>query len=118
MTQAQKEKEVAELNAAKEKEVARLNKEKAMEEAEAMRIRGEAQARANRLLVEAGLTPKDRAEIDKETAIGVASEIAKMKWPQIMTFGGDDSAMNPIEAIGINQMLDVIKRISDEAEQQ
>ena len=35
-----------------------------------------------------------------------------MKWPQIMNFGGSNSAMNPIDAIGINQMLDVVDKLS------
>ncbi|MBN2508837.1 MAG: hypothetical protein JXB03_01125 [Spirochaetales bacterium] len=113
VTQAKKEKEVAELKAAQELEVARLNREKASEEARAELVKKEAEARANELLVRAGLTPSERAQVDKETAIGVAAELAKTKWPQIMSFGGDNSAMNPIDAIGLNQMLDVIKRMSE-----
>ena len=113
VTQAQKEKEVAELKAAQELEVARLNRQKAEEEAKSSLVKKEAEARANELLVRAGLTPSEKAQVDKETAIGVAAELAKTKWPQIMSFGGSNTAMNPIDAIGLNQMLDVIKRMSE-----
>lgn len=112
VTQAQQEKEVAELKAEQELKVAELNLQAAEMDANAQLTLKKAEAEANTLLVKAGLTPRDRAEIDKETAIGVAAEISKLKLPQIMSFGTGTSGTSPIEAIGINQMLDVIDKMS------
>lgn len=62
-----------------------------------------AQAEGDKLKVAAGLTPLERAKIDKETAIGVAAEIAKLQFPDVMVFGGDGkgSPTNPFDAVGL-----------------
>ena len=113
VTRAEKDKEVAELKAQQELEVAKLDAQKAIEEAKADLAVREAEAQANTLLVKAGLTPSEKAQIDKETSIGVAAELAKIQFPQIMSFGSDANAADPITAIGLNQMLDVIDKISN-----
>lgn len=104
------------IRAEKEREVAQLNAEKATAEAQADFVKRKAEAEANALLVKAGLTPSERAQIEKEIAIGVAAELAKLKLPQIMSFGADSNVNNPIEAIGINQMLDVIDKLKERSE--
>lgn len=113
VTQAEKNKEVAELNAAKELNVSISNRKKAQEDAKAELIKRKADAEANALLVKAGLTPKEAAEIDKEKAIGVAREIAKLKLPDAMVIGGGNGGgtVDPLTAVGINQMLDIVDRL-------
>ena len=56
--------------------------------AEAKKVKADADAYQNRKLVSAGLTPQERAKIDKEIAIGVAAEIAKLKLPQVYVGAG------------------------------
>lgn len=59
-------------------------------EAQAKKVTADADAYQNRRLVQAGLTPQERARIEKETAIGVAAEIAKLKLPEVYMNGGAD----------------------------
>lgn len=111
ITKAEKEKAVAVLKAEQNLNVARLNKEKATEEAEAELVKRRADAEANALLVKAGLTPLQKAEIDKETAIGVAAELAKVKFPEMMVLGGGGDggggALNPFDAVGLKSFIDI-----------
>lgn len=112
VTQAEKEKEVAVLSAQKELQVSEFARQRAEEEAKALLATERAQAQANRLKVQAGLTPQERATIEKEIAIGVASELAKTKFPTIMNFGTDTGVTNPLEAVGYNQMLQLVDSMS------
>ncbi|MFT5618964.1 MAG: regulator of protease activity HflC (stomatin/prohibitin superfamily) [Arenicella sp.] len=101
--------------AEKEYEVARLNKLRSQEEAKSVRIKGEADAAIARLKVSAGLTPLERANIDKEVAIGVAREMAKIKFPQMMILGGGGngkSALNPFDAVGLESFIRLNKSIA------
>ena len=50
-----------------------------------------AEAYANRKLVQAGLTPQEKAKIEMQTRIGVAAELAKTKWPTTYISGGSGS---------------------------
>lgn len=124
VTRAQKEKEVAELDAQRNKSVGVLNAERDLEVATLARQEAEekaaadlalatAEAEANTLLVEAGLTPLLKAQIDRDTAIGVAREIAKIKLPVAMVIGGNDggATVDPLTAVGINQMLNIVDQI-------
>lgn len=104
VTQAQKEFEVAELNA-----------KKAVEEAKKVRALGEAEATANKLKVAAGLTPLERATIEKETRIGVAAELAKVTLPSTLIIGGGNGSSNPFEAVGLNAFYDLSKKMSGDA---
>lgn len=109
----EKEKAIAVTKAQQEFEVAELEAKKAKQIALKIQAEGEAKAAANKALVAAGLTPLEKATIDKETAIGIAEALAKsnVRWvPEvIMTNGnGDNSAM---EAVGLNMMLDVVKKM-------
>ena len=113
---AQKEKEVAVLEAQKKFEVAEFEKKQAKEEAAAKLARGEAIARVNKLKVTAGLTPQERAEYKMKTAIGVAAELAKVKFPGMMVLGGGSNgkgAVDPFAAVGLETFMKINDRISN-----
>lgn len=114
VTKAEKEKAVAELEAKKEYEVARLAALTAQEEAKKIKAEGEAKAAANRALVSAGLTPLERAQIEKETKIGVAEALAKSEHPLVPTImmGGEGKGSNPMDAIGLKYMMDIAEKLS------
>lgn len=100
VTQAQKEKEVAELNA-----------QKAKAQADSMLFVGRAEAEASKLRVNAGLSPKERAEYDMRTKIGVAEQIAKTQFPSTMIIGGGGNGkVDPMEAIGLRSLYDLAER--------
>lgn len=102
--------------AQKEFEVAKLNKQKAAEEAQADVVKGKALAEVNRLKVVAGLTPLERATIEKETKIGIAAELAKVQFPSMMVIGGGgqggNGALNPFDAIGLKSFMDLNDRMN------
>lgn len=108
---AQRDKDVAELNANKDLEVARLAKLTAKEEADAIILTKTAEAKANDLLVKAGLTPKERAEFERDTKIGVARELSKVAVPSIVVGSGEGKGMSPTDAIGINMLLDITNKL-------
>jgi len=96
------------------KEVARLEAEQARYVAEKIIQEKRAEAEANRLLVAAGLTPLDRATIEKETKIGVAKALAEYQghWtPYVMQAGSGTSGNQAMDAVGIRMMLDIIDRL-------
>jgi hypothetical protein len=99
----QSAKREAVIRAEKEAAVAKENLIRDKLKAESELALKRAAAEGDRLKVAAGLTPLERANIDKETAIGVAAEIAKLKFPQIMIFGGDSkgSPTDPFAAVGL-----------------
>lgn len=102
--------------AEQEYEVARLSALKAKEDAKRIEAQGLAEAAAARAKVQAGLSPLERATIDKETAIGVAQALAasEVRWvPEVMVIGGKDGASaNPMDAVGLNMLLDIAKKQS------
>ncbi|MBN2618273.1 MAG: hypothetical protein JXR64_08195 [Spirochaetales bacterium] len=95
-------------------EVAEFELKRAQQEAEAKLVLARAEAEKNRLLVSAGLAPEAKAQIDKETAIGVAAELAKIKFPEMMIIGGgSDNALNPFDAVGLESFLKIQKEFSE-----
>ena len=101
VTVAQKEFEVAELNAKKEDE-----------NRKAKIFIGQGEAEAARLKVKAGLTPQERVEWNYKTQVGIAAEFAKAKpgafVPNIMVIGSSGgSSVNPMDAVGLNMLMDV-----------
>lgn len=111
-TIAQKEKEVAVLQAQKEQEVAKYEALKALEVAKKIKAEKEAEAAANRALVSAGLTPQERATIQKEIAIGIAEKLANSKgmWtPYIMN--GAETKNGPGDKFGMALEIDMISKI-------
>ncbi|QEN05505.1 hypothetical protein EW093_12530 [Thiospirochaeta perfilievii] len=102
VTKAEKERDVANLRYETEKLNALATLEKAKAEAE-----------KNRLLVSAGLAPEMEAQINKEVAIGVAAELAKVKFPEMMILGGSNGgALNPFDAVGLESFLKIQKEFS------
>lgn len=67
--------------------------------AQAQKVKADAESYQNAKLVSAGLTPQERAKVEKETAIGVAKELAKIKFPSMMIMGGGESGGTPLEAL-------------------
>jgi len=100
VTQAQKEFEVAVLNRKKQDELSAASERK-----------GRAEAEVNRLKVSAGLTPQERMELEVKKDIGVAKELAKTKFPEIMIFGGNGgNGLNPFDALGLKAMREMINK--------
>ena len=99
--------------AQKEFEVAALNAKKEEENKKATIFKGQAEAEANRLKVAAGLSPQEKVEWEYKTAVGVAAELAKVNVPSIVVSGGDGGKGNvsPMDAIGVNMLLDIMGKL-------
>ncbi|OEJ99850.1 SPFH domain-containing protein [Roseivirga misakiensis] len=67
--------------------------------ATAQKVKADAESYQNAKLVSAGLTPQQRAELEKQIAIGVAQQIAKIKFPTTMIISGGDDGGTPLEAL-------------------
>ena len=68
-------------------------------QASAQKVKADAESYQNAKLVTAGLTPQQRAQFEKEIAIGVAKEFAKIKFPSTMIMSGGDNGGTPLEAL-------------------
>lgn len=114
VTEAEKRSEIARIKAEQEKEVARLASEQAKFEAEKIRAQGEAEAYAAKKKVEAGLTPLEKANIEKETKIGIAKALASVKFPDRMVVAGGNgqSAINPFDAVGLQSLYDLSDKMA------
>lgn len=100
--------------AQKKFEVAEFDLKRAEKEAEAVLVKARAEATKNELLVQAGLAPEVKAQIDKDIAIGVAAELAKIKFPGMMILGGGaGGALNPFDAVGLESFLRIQKEFSE-----
>lgn len=111
----EKVKAVEVTKAEQEFEVARLAALKAKEDAKRIEAQGLAEAAAARAKVQAGLTPLEKATIEKETAIGVAQALANsnVRWvPEVMVLGNQNASANPMDAVGLNMLLDIAKKQS------
>ena len=107
--------------AQKEFEVAQLRRKQAEQDSIASVTRGKAEADVNKLKVQAGLTPLERATIDKDTAIGVAAELSKVQFPGMMIIGGGGSsghAINPFDAVGLESFMRLSEKLSNTARPQ
>lgn len=106
--------------AQKEYEVSQLKRKQAEQDAAAEVTAGKALAEVNRLKVQAGLTPLERATIEKETKIGIAAELAKVQFPGMMVIGGGGSGgsgLNPFDAIGLKSFMDLNDRMNGDRPQ-
>jgi len=92
-------------------EVAALNAKKEEENKKATIYKGQAEAEANRLKVAAGLSPQEAAEWAYKTKVGVAAELAKVNVPSIMVGGADKGGVSPIDAVGVNMLLDIMNKL-------
>lgn len=111
----EKEKAVAVTKAQQEFEVAELEAKKAKQVALKIQAEGEAKAAANRALVAAGLTPLEKATIEKETAIGIAEALSKsnVRWVPEIIMSGNSGSSSAMDAVGFNMMLDVVKKMNE-----
>lgn len=109
----EKEKAIAVTRAEQEREVSRLAAEKANFEKARIVAQGQAEAEANRLKVQAGLTPQERAEWEYKTAVGIAQALAdsKQRWVPEIIMTGNSNSNNAMDAVGLNMMLDVVKKM-------
>lgn len=116
VTIAQKEKEVAELDAAKAYEVAKYAALQAKEEAKKIIAEGDANAAANRALVSAGLTPEQRMSMEIQIADKVSANIAKASTPAVVFMGSDKGSANEImQVFGAERSLELIKKMEAKA---
>lgn len=112
--QQEKIKAVEVTKAQQEYEVAALAAKKAAEEAKKIKAQGEAEAYAARMKVAAGLTPLERATIEKETKIGVAQALANIKLPTYVVAGGSGGSGNTaMDAMGLKMMTDLVNQMSE-----
>lgn len=100
--------------AEQEYEVARLEAARAEEVAKRVKAEGEAKAAANRALVSAGLTPLERATIQKETAIGIAHELAQsqVRWVPEIIMGNGNGSGSAMDAVGLNMLMQVVEKMN------
>jgi uncharacterized membrane protein YqiK len=115
--QQEKIKAVEVTKAEQEFEVARLAALKAKEDAKRIEAQGLAEAAAAKAKVAAGLTPLEKATIEKETAIGIAQALAdsKVRWvPEIIVSGDGGNGGNAMDAVGLNMMMDIVKKMNSE----
>ena len=100
VTVAQKEFEVATLEAKREEQ----NKLAAI-------FKGQGEAEAAKLKVAAGLTPQEKIEWEYKTKVGVAQALAGVKYPTIL-INGDGKGGNPMDAISIKFLMDINDRLN------
>lgn len=99
--------------AEQEREVARLAAEKAEFVKKKVVAEGEAKAAANKALVAAGLTPLEKATIEKETKIGVAQALSQINLPKIvMTGSGSGGGNTAFDAMGLSAMQKLVDQMS------
>lgn len=68
-------------------------------ETERKKVAADATYYENKKRVDAGLTPQERAQLEKEIRIGVAKEVAKIKFPETMIITGDKEGGTPLESL-------------------
>lgn len=107
-------KKKAVIEAEKLKEIAAQQALQADEEKKRDIARGQGEAEAARLKVAAGLTPLEKATIEKETAIGVAEKLAQVKLPETLVIGGNGQStpLNPFDAVGLESFMRLSKKMS------
>lgn len=96
-------------------EVAQFQAKEADEKAKKIIAEGRAEAESNKLKVQAGLTPQEKAEWEYKTQVGVAEALAKSSHklvPEIMFNGSGTGSSNPLDAVGIKMMMDIVKDVS------
>jgi hypothetical protein len=101
--------------AKKKFEVAQYEAKTAKEIAKRIEAEGRAKATANKLLKAAGLTPLQAVEWDYKTKVGVAAELAKVKFPDGWIIAGGGSGgktITPFDAIGYNSFYDLSQKMA------
>ena len=87
---AETEAKVAEFNLIKEKKQFEVEKFKA----QSKKVAADAEAYQNAKLVNAGLTPQERAEWEYKTAVGVAGQLKSLNLPEIYIEGNGEKSNN------------------------
>ncbi len=105
------------VEAQKNYEVAKFAKLQAEQEALAKTIQGKAESEVSRLKVIAGLSPLEKADIEMKTRIGVAAEIAKVKFPESMVIVGGGGGpgggkVDPFSAVGLESFYNLSERMA------
>lgn len=116
VTIAQKEKEVAVLDASRQFEVAKLQALEAEQIAKKTVTEGRADAERNRLKVAAGLTPQERAEWDYKKTVGVAEWLSKVKFPEHLIISGGAAGgkgTDPFDAVGLRSLYKLSEEMSN-----
>lgn len=80
-------------------ELAKIQLETEKANAQKKKVAADAQYYENAKMVSAGLTPLDKAKLENDRAIGVAAEIAKIKFPETMIIGGSNGNSTPLESL-------------------
>ncbi|WP_273444811.1 hypothetical protein [Neolewinella agarilytica] len=102
----------AEIRAQAETAVSKEQALQARYQADKALAQGRADAEVARLKVQAGLSPRERAEFEKETRIGIAAELAKVNMPQIVIGGSNGKqGANPMDALGVNMLMEVMAKM-------
>lgn len=81
------------------KELAAIALETERLKAQQRKVTADAKAYENAKLVSAGLTPQEKAEWEYKTSVGVATELAKLKFPQTMIIADDKKGGTPLESL-------------------
>jgi regulator of protease activity HflC (stomatin/prohibitin superfamily) len=104
------EKIQATTDAQKEFEVAQYNRQKEEENAKALLATGKAQAEADRLKVQAGLSPKEKAEIEANARVQIAEHMSKLKFPEVLVVGGGQNGkqVDPFDAMGLHSLKKLV----------
>jgi hypothetical protein len=100
--------------AQKEFEVAGLNAKKEDENRKAAIYKGQGEAEANRLKVAAGLSPQEAAEWKYKTSVDVAKALAGVNVPSIIVAGGGNGngAVSPMDMVGVKMLMDINEKLS------
>ena len=62
--------------------------------------------------MEYNVTPLERAQIEKETKIGVAEALSKIKLPTYVVTGGNGNSNTAMDAMGLKMMTDLVDKMS------
>lgn len=108
----EKEKAVAVTKAQQEFEVAQFEAKKAQQLALKVKAEGDAEAYRQAALVRAGLSPKERAEYEMRTKIGVAEALSKITLPKIVMAGDNASGDVAMSAMGFKMLMDASEKLS------
>ncbi|MCL3780381.1 hypothetical protein EMN47_08235 [Prolixibacteraceae bacterium JC049] len=81
------------------KELAAIALETERLKSQQRKVAADAKAYENAKLVQAGLTPQERAEWEYKTSVGVATELAKIKFPETMIIADDKKGGTPLESL-------------------
>lgn len=100
------------IQARKAKLVAKENLEASKLNAAADLVKKEAEAKGDKLKVAAGLTPREKAQFEMETKIGVARELSKVAVPKIVVGGSNSKGASPMDALGVKMLMDINKTLS------